>query len=392
MNFLTPGVATSQPGIANLVNRTTKCRVGRLSAVPSARRGRDVRLVSRCRVEFDRPSGRVVAETEDLSARGLFIRTEALLPVGEETEITVELPDGTELKLYGRVAHMLTPSSARALGRHPGMGFELMGPDTAARLKLRTHIDSLKTEITSPGLSTTTQVIIVEPQAPLRTRMARCLEAAGFKVSAVATCTEALEACAVWRPDAIVAAAEMDAMTGVDLAYAMSEHSTLSDVPLVLTGEQGDLNRLEAFRAGVRDYIPKPFLDEELVIRVHRVAAPPAPATNPGLRGSLVDIGLGTLLSLFEFERKSGILLLLRGGEIARLFIADGRLIKVEVSTGNGAAKERLMRLLDWRDGQFEFSPAAIGGRDEVNVTITALLLEHARRSDEAKTPTPTRH
>lgn len=392
MNFLTPGVATSQPGIANLVNRTTKWRVGRLSAVPSARRGRDVRLVSRCRVEFDRPSGRVVAETEDLSARGLFIRTEALLPVGEETEITVELPDGTELKLYGRVAHMLTPSSARALGRHPGMGFELMGPDTAARLKLRTHIDSLKTEITSPGLSTTTQVIIVEPQAPLRTRMARCLEAAGFKVSAVATCTEALEACAVWRPDAIVAAAEMDAMTGVDLAYAMSEHSTLSDVPLVLTGEQGDLNRLEAFRAGVRDYIPKPFLDEELVIRVHRVAAPPAPATNPGLRGSLVDIGLGTLLSLFEFERKSGILLLLRGGEIARLFIADGRLIKVEVSTGNGAAKERLMRLLDWRDGQFEFSPAAIGGRDEVNVTITALLLEHARRSDEAKTPTPTRH
>jgi CheY-like chemotaxis protein/Tfp pilus assembly protein PilZ len=334
----------------------------------------------------------VVAETEDLSARGLFIRTEALLPVGEETEISVELPDGNELVLFGRVAHMLTPSAARALGRHAGMGFELIGPDTPARLKLRTHIDSLKTEITSPGLAATTQVIIVEPQTPLRTRMARCLEAAGFKVTAVATCTEALQACTVWRPDAIVAAAEMDAMTGVDLAYAMSEHSTLSDVPLVLTGEQGDLGRLEAFRAGVRDYIPKPFLDEELVIRVHRIAAPSAPATNPGLRGSLVDIGLGTLLSLFEFERKSGVLMLLRGGEIARLFISDGRLIKVELSTGNGAAKERLMRLLDWRDGQFEFSPAAIGGRDEVNVTITALLLEHARRADESKTPPPTRH
>ena len=31
--------------------------------------------------------------------------------------------------------------------------------------------------------------------------------------------------------EAIVAAAEMDTMTGVDLAYAMSEHATLSDVP-----------------------------------------------------------------------------------------------------------------------------------------------------------------
>lgn len=343
-------------------------------------------------MEFDRPSGRVIAETEDLSARGLYIRTEALLPVGEETEIAVELPDGTELVLFGRVAHMLMPAAARALGRHPGMGFELIGPDTPARIKLRAHIDSLKTEITSPGLTTTTQVIIVEPIAPLRTRMARCLEAAGFKVTAVANATEALEACAVWRPDAIVAAAEMEMMSGVDLAYAMSEHSTLSDVPLVLTGEEGDLSRLEAFRAGVRDYIPKPFLDEELVIRVHRVAAPATPSTNFGLRGSLVDIGLGTLLSLFEFERKSGILLLLRGGEIARVFIAEGRLIKVEVSTGNGAAKDRLMRLLDWRDGQFEFSPAAIGGRDEVNVSVTALLLEHARRADEDKAPAPQRH
>jgi CheY-like chemotaxis protein len=329
----------------------------------------------------------VIAETEDLSARGLFIRTEALLPVGEETEIMVELPDGELLVLYGRVAHMLTPSAARALGRHPGMGFELLGPDTPARLRLRAHIDSLKTEITNPGLSTTTQVIVAEPSPPLRTRIARALEAAGFQVTAVASATEALEVCGVWRPDAIVAAAEMDGMTGIDLAYAMGEHATLSDVPLVLTGEQGDLARLESFRAGVRDYIPRPFLDEELVIRVHRVAAPATPASSYGLRGSLMDIGLGTLLSLFEFERKSGVLLLLRGGDIARVFVAEGKILKVEGSSGNGAPKDRIMRLLDWRDGQFEFSPAAIGGRDEVGVSITTLLLEHARTRDEESTP-----
>jgi CheY-like chemotaxis protein/Tfp pilus assembly protein PilZ len=383
---------TRRQGVVTGVKRTTIQTVARISEVASARRGRDLRLVSRCRVEFDRPSGRVIAETEDLSARGLYIRTEALLPVGEETEIRVALPDGTCLVLHGRVAHMLTPSAARALGRHPGMGFELTGPDTADRLQLRTHIESLRTEITNPGLSTTTQVIIVEPSTPMRTRMARCLEAAGFKVTAVQNATEAIEACAVWRPDAIIAAATMDAMTGVDLAYAMSEHQTLSDVPIVLTGEDGDLGRLEAFRAGVRDYIPKPFLDEELVIRVHRVAAPSTPATSFGLRGNLVDIGLGTLLSLFEFERKSGVLLLLRGGEIGRVFVAEGRLLKCEMSTGNGApGKERLMRLLDWRDGQFEFTPAAVGGRDEIGASVTQLLLEHARTRDEAKTPVPQR-
>ena len=154
-------------------------------------------------------------------------------------------------------------------------------------------------------------------------------------------------------------------------------------MPLVLTGDEGDLARLEAFRAGVRDYIPVPFTDEELVIRVHRIAAPPAPIANPGLRGTLADIGLGTLLSLFEFERKSGILLLLRDGEIARLFVSEGKILKVEASTGNGAPRQRMMQLLDWQAGSFEFSPCAIGGRDELQTTVTQLLLEHARVSDE---------
>jgi CheY-like chemotaxis protein/Tfp pilus assembly protein PilZ len=352
--------------------------------VANARRGREQRLVSRCRVEFDRPSGIVEAETEDVSARGLFIRTEALLPVGEETEVRLFLPDGTLLAMQARVAHMLTPSSARALGRHPGMGFELTGGDTASRLKLRAHIDTVKTEATNPGLSTTTQAIVVEPSPPLRARMTRCLESAGFKVTPCPSVTEALETCAVWRPDVIVSAALMEGMTGIDLAYAMSDHESLSGVPIVLTGDEGDLNRLEAFRAGVRDYIPKPFLDEELVIRVHRVVAPIAPVANPGLRGNLVDIGLGTLLSLFEFERKSGILLLIREGEIARLFVSEGRILKIEASSGaTGAPKQRMMQLLDWHVGQFEFTPCAIGGRDEVSLSVTQLLLEHARMRDE---------
>ena len=323
--------------------------------------------------------------------RGVFIRTEALLPVGEETDLRLLLPDGSLLGLKARVAHMLTPSAAKALGRHPGMGFELIGNEQVSRMKLRAHVDSIKSENTNPGLTTTTQAIVIEPTAPLRARVARALESAGFKVTPCETVPEALDACNVWRPDVIVCAATSeDGMSGVDLAYAMSEHSTLSDVPLVLTGDETDLHRLEAFRAGVRDYIPRPFVDEELVIRVHRVVAPVIPVANPGLRGNLVDIGLGTLLSLFEFERKSGILLLLRNGEIARVFVSDGRILKVEASTGSGTPRARLMTLLDWREGQFEFSPCAIGGKDELGATITSMLLEHARVSDEsAAAPKP---
>ena len=350
-----------------------------------SRRGRDRRLVSRCRVEFDRPSGPVAAETEDLSARGLYIRTDALLPVGEETAIRLELPDGALLRFRGRVAHMLTPHAARALGRHPGMGFELIGGDSSAALKLRAHVDSMHKEITNPGLSTTTELLIIEPGNALRTRMQRSLEGAGFHVTSVSSVGDALSVCSDWRPDAVVAASRLDTMTGVDLAYVMSDHEILADVPLVLTGDDTDLGRLEAYRAGVRDYVPLPFLEEELVIRVHRAAMPHTPIAAAGVRGNLVDISLGTLLSLFEFERKSGVLLLLREGDIARLFVSEGRILKVEANTAAGTPRERLMQLLDWRDGHFEFSPCAIGGRDEIGTPITQLLLEHARIADESR-------
>jgi hypothetical protein len=58
--------------------------------------------------------------------------------------------------------------------------------------------------------------------------------------------------------------------------------------------------------------------------------------------------------------------------------------LKVEGSMKNGLTpKQRLMTLLDWQVGQFEFSPCAIGGRDELGTSITQMLLEHARTSDE---------
>ena len=348
------------------------------------RRGRDQRLISRCRVELDHPTGVSEGETEDISSSGLYLRTDAVLPVGDQTDLQLTLPDGSIIALHARVVHLLTPGAARALGRHAGMGLELIGPDTPARAKLCAHLEALRAEITNPGLSTTTPVIIVEPTPPLRVRMTRCLEAAGFQVTAVSSAMQALDACAVVRPEVMVAASVMPTMTGVDLAYAMSEHATLSALPLVLIGDEGDLGRLEAFRAGVRDYIPLPFLDEELVIRLHRVVTP-SQVTGPGLRGSLVDIGLGTLLSLLEFERKSGVLLVLRTSELARVFVANGKILKVETTTGFGVLKDRLMRLLDWRDGQFEFSPAEIGGRDEIGLSVTQVLLEHARTRDEQR-------
>jgi CheY-like chemotaxis protein/Tfp pilus assembly protein PilZ len=346
-----------------------------------SRGGREQRLVSRLPVEFVRPSGVVRAESEDLSSRGIFVRTDAMLPVGEPTSVVVLLPNGNRMRFVARVAHILMPAAARALGRHVGIGFEFVGK-TGDFEPLAKFLQTIRGEATNPGNSSASLALIAEPSEPLRARLARCMERAGFEVRTYESAADALAASTGWRPDVVIAALEMAGMSGIDLAYAMADHAQMSTVPLVLTSEgASDMTRLEAFRAGVRDVIPRPFLDEELVIRVHRVSNTLSSAI--GLRGTLGDVALGTLLSLFEFERKSGVLLLVNGPDAARLFVCEGRIFKIE-GGGAGVSRERIMRVLDWATGQFEFSAGPMIIADEVGASTTNILLQHAQRSDEA--------
>jgi DNA-binding response OmpR family regulator/Tfp pilus assembly protein PilZ len=347
------------------------------------RGARKQRLVSRCYAEFVRPAGLAAAETEDISERGAFVRTDAMLPVGATTMLTVSLPSGEHLRFSARVAHVLMPAAARALGRHVGIGFEFLGTGPAFA-DLREHLDNIAGETTNPGVNDSTLAIIAEPSEPLRARLARCLERAGFSVRTYASAADALSASTGWKPNVVVSAIDMEGMSGIDLAYAMADHASMSQVPLILISEAvTDMTRLEAFRAGVRDLIPRPFLDEELLIRVHRVATQSGMTAAMGLRGTIADVSLGTLLSLFEFERKSGVLLVTQDQQAARLFVCNGRIVKIE-GAGNGVARERLMRVLDWKSGQFEFMAGPVAVVDEVDASTTNILLEHAQRQDEA--------
>lgn len=356
-----------------------------------SRPARAPRVVARCQVEFERLDRRVVAESEDLSRRGAFVRTDELLPVGEVTDLRLTLPDGACFHVFARVAHLLSPSAARALGRHVGMGFEFLEVEGGAD-EFAHHLGGVIDELTPPPttVADVLHLVIAEPSAPLRARMATALSNAGYIVEEYADGAEAYAACAARPPDGVIAAAAMDGLDGATLVRALGAHPRLGGVPVVMVSDDAsDHTRLEAFRSGVRDYISRPFLDEELVIRVRRATAlaPRGPAEGAMLRGDLAEISLATLLSLFEYERKSGILLVLDGHRAARLFIASGRVVKVEAGADDAPPRARLMGLLDWPGGHFEFSSCEVVGSDEVGVPTTQLLLEHARVRDETSRP-----
>ena len=344
--------------------------------------------MARCGVAFERLDRRVVAESEDLSRRGVFVRTDELLPVGAPLEVELTLPDGAVFRVTARVAHLLPPSSARALGRHVGMGLEFVDSGDGTVSSLCDHLDDLIHVLTPPPVTLPgpCSALVIEPSAPLRRRIAAALEEAGFFVEAWASGGEALRTVAAHVPDVVVAAVRMPGVDGLGLLRSIASTPALLSVPVVLTTDDAsDLVRLEAFRLGAADYITRPFRDEELVIRVRRAAlGSRSGERETTLRGSLRDISLATLLSLLEFERKSGIALVHSPGHLARLFVAAGRVVKIEADGIADDPVTAMMEILDWHDGRFELISCEVAGADELGMPTQQILLEHARRRDEA--------
>lgn len=103
------------------------------------------------------------------------------------------------------------------------------------------------------------------------------------------------------------------------------------------------------------------------------------------LRGTLAELGLPSLLTMFEQERESGQLALTRDQQIAWIGFVDGRIVRARSTEVAADARTVMMNVLDWQAGHFELSagtPAV--AIPELDTSVTHLLLEHARRRDEA--------
>ena len=103
------------------------------------------------------------------------------------------------------------------------------------------------------------------------------------------------------------------------------------------------------------------------------------------LRGAIDQISVGSVLTLLEMERKTGLLLVEGVTSFARLTLRKGRIIRAatEQPRLNGAAA--VYEVLMWTNGGFDFLAGDAGGADDIQTTTTFLLMEGARRADETR-------
>ena len=352
-----------------------------------ARRAR--RISAAFRVRYRSVDELVVALTHDLSRGGLFMRTARFLPINAIVRVHLELPDGGgELPVICRVAFVRADAEAAAMGKPAGMGVEFLdlGADRLAQLE---RFVTERVPLAGRGAPRRAlDVVVADDDETLRGPVAQALRQRGDRVREAADGLAALAACLKQVPDLVLSDVQMPRMDGWHLVRMLRARPSLAAVPVVLlTTLTDDESRLTGYRLGVDDFIGKPVRDDELLVRVDRVverARQRHGHERRTLRGDLEHVALASVLSFLALEQKTGVLLLV-GEASARVYLRGGQPLRIEIDETPvaGTGDPALQALLGWSRGQFEFAVQEVACADELATSVNALLLEHARRSDE---------
>jgi DNA-binding response OmpR family regulator len=211
------------------------------------------------------------------------------------------------------------------------------------------------------------------------------------------------------RPDLIILDVMMPRMDGWTFIKQLRSMPDFAFVPvLFLTALDSSKDRVLGFRLGADDYLPKPFQAEELVVRVAtalrrrtamemglRSQAGFASRGRAGFHGRLEQVGLPSLLTMLDLERKSGVMEVVRTDppEKGRIFLKDGVVVHSNLDEDSRKDQDAVFHLLSWSGGTFEFTECPVEMTDQIHQPTMHLLMEGARRLDEGiragEPPTP---
>jgi len=116
-------------------------------------------------------------------------------------------------------------------------------------------------------MKTDGRILIIEDELPMRTALADCLEAEGYRVLTATDGQSGLERALREKPDLVLLDIMMPRLDG----YALCSELRRLSIPvpvLVLTAKGQIEDRVRGLDAGADDYLVKPFSTEELLARV----------------------------------------------------------------------------------------------------------------------------
>lgn len=103
-----------------------------------------------------------------------------------------------------------------------------------------------------------------------------------------------------------------------------------------------------------------------------------------GIHGTLGEMSLGTVLAMFEIERRTGVFTLQTDASVATIEIAEGAVVRSSLDDAPIEPVTLLRQALGWSRGAFWFNQRSVALPEVSPRPLGSLLLEATHRNDEA--------
>lgn len=117
-----------------------------------------------------------------------------------------------------------------------------------------------------------TKILSVDDSKTIRLIVGKAFKSYDCQMCEASNGEEGLAAAAKERPDLIILDVTMPIMDGVTMLTKLKEDPELKGIPVImLTAESGRENVLQIAKLGVRDYLVKPFKEDQLIEKAGRI-------------------------------------------------------------------------------------------------------------------------
>lgn len=115
-------------------------------------------------------------------------------------------------------------------------------------------------------------ILVVDDDPLIRTLVEHKLRLRGFEVVSAESGEEGLRQVAAKRPDLIVLDAMMPELDGFEVLHRLKQDAATAGIPVImLTARKQERDIVSALSSGARDYLVKPFMPEELIMRIRNL-------------------------------------------------------------------------------------------------------------------------
>ena len=119
-----------------------------------------------------------------------------------------------------------------------------------------------------------TKILSVDDSRTIRLIVGKAFRPYDCTLCEAANGEEGLAVAAREKPDLILLDVTMPVMDGVTMLTKLKESAELKGIPVImLTAESGKDNVLHIARLGIRDYLVKPFKEDQLIEKAGRVVS-----------------------------------------------------------------------------------------------------------------------